>query len=364
MATIQKIANCFRTVLKKVLEAFFLFLMTRLGVQKTHAGSSNIKSLVIPLFAGIGDAVLISAALTAIISKYKHASVTILASSRTKEILEETVNCAEIRISGSIWHHCLEKHRCDMFISPSRNIYHYIVAISLRCRIFVGYNYSLKIQKGESHLDRIAALSKQLGLNDIGLPLIRLSPDTLKNTTHLISKYRIHPSIPIIAIIAGGRWRTKQLPVSLYEELIHQLNQEYRLNILIIGSAWPPADGIAERFNNVYSLCGKTTLKQALGLMAHSEMVVGPDGGLINSAMAMHIPFVALFGPVSPESIMPHEYMDNVLYIKKCRYQPCYNEEHQPICPYDEPLCMAHSVNSVMEKIGRILSKSKNSLKK
>ncbi len=159
----------------------------------------------------------------------------------------------------------------------------------------------------------------------------------------------------IFSLIVGGRWKTKTYSSEKYRILIHHIRKLYTHTvILLIGDQEDLGEYIANNQKGVHNFSGKTTLREVMGLIYHSDLVIGPDGGLLNIAMGFDKPIVGLFGPVDPKTIISHKYKDQTIFTKKCDYQPCYNEKHQPICPFPTPYCMDIEISAILEKINNV----------
>ena len=91
------------------------------------------------------------------------------------------------------------------------------------------------------------------------------------------------------------------------------------------------------------NLAGKTTLPQALALIAGSQHVVSNDSGLMHVAAALGVPQVAVFGSSSPLHTPPLNDQAVVLWLKNdAAYQPpldcapCFERD----CPLGHTRCL------------------------
>ena len=138
----------------------------------------------------------------------------------------------------------------------------------------------------------------------------------------------------------------KRWPAAHFAELAARLDQP----VLLLGSGKEAAlcDEIAAAVNarqagKCLSLAGKTSLPQALCLIAASKSTISNDSGLMHVAAALGVPQVAIFGSSSPLHTPPLSDKAKVLWLKaEPAYQPpldcapCFARE----CPLGHTRCL------------------------
>jgi heptosyltransferase-2 len=108
--------------------------------------------------------------------------------------------------------------------------------------------------------------------------------------------------------------------------------------VWLIGSAKDAAVGTEiERLaaGRALNLCGRTTLEQAIDLIAGARCVVSNDSGLMHVAAALDRPLAALFGSSSPRYTPPMSAQARIISLGlEC--SPCFKRE----CPLGHLRCL------------------------
>jgi heptosyltransferase-2 len=131
-------------------------------------------------------------------------------------------------------------------------------------------------------------------------------------------------------------------PASHYAELARALHAAHGLPIVLLGSGKEAAlcDEIAQAAPGACKvLAGKTSLIDAMALIAAARGVVTNDSGLMHVAAAFGIAQVAVFGSTSPEHTPPLNDKARVLWLKEelqLDCAPCFDR----VCRFGHTRCL------------------------
>ena len=165
-------------------------------------------------------------------------------------------------------------------------------------------------------------------------PGLRVAPDEISQVAK-----RFGLSQPYVALCPGAEYGpAKRWPY------FAALAGGMSLPAVVLGA---PSDLEAARGIRGTNLVGKTTLDEAIALIAGAHAVVSNDSGLMHVAAALDRPQVALFGSSSPEHTPPASARSRVIWLHiEC--SPCYQRE----CPLGHFRCMKEiDVAMVLEQL-------------
>ena len=158
------------------------------------------------------------------------------------------------------------------------------------------------------------------------------------NQTRFIRESGLDLSKPVVGFCPGAEFGdAKQWPESHFAELGRRLVAQGK-QVWILGSPADEqtgaiiSDGIGDGCTN---LSGKTTLPDAIDLLALCESVVTNDSGLMHIAAAVGTPVTAIYGSTSPDFTPPLSDRAKIVRLGlDC--SPCFKRE----CPLGHRNCL------------------------
>ena len=148
-----------------------------------------------------------------------------------------------------------------------------------------------------------------LGLdNDTQIPELQNIPQPEltvdnKNTKNWIQKLNIHEDQPIVALMPGAEFGpAKRWPTENYAQIAKDLVQS-NCQVMILGSPkdYDTALEIEQKSDcKLFNLCGKTSLLDAVDLLACANLAISNDSGLMHIAAAVNIPQIAIYRSSTP----------------------------------------------------------------
>ncbi len=197
------------------------------------------------------------------------------------------------------------------------------------CRILDKKRYPLMIE-------RFMALGTDKIPENYPVPSLQTSSD---QQAKALAKHGMKfPEVPVLAICPGAEYGpAKRWPEEHYATVANAKLAE-GWQVWIFGSP-KDSDVAATIMQLTHDRCvnfaGKTTLEEAIDLLALSTSVITNDSGLMHIAAALNKPLIALYGPTTPAFTPPLSAKAKTLSLNlPC--QPCFKR----ICPLEHHNCM------------------------
>lgn len=184
------------------------------------------------------------------------------------------------------------------------------------------------------HYARLAEAPGTEPAQPLPAPGLRVAMDEISRT-----REKFGLSKPYVVLCPGAEYGpAKRWPY------FAALAEKMRAPAVLLGSA---GDLGSARGVGGANLVGKTTLDEAIVLIAGAQAVVSNDSGLMHVAAALGRPQVALYGSSSPEHTPPANDAARVLWLHiEC--SPCFQRE----CPLGHFRCMKEiSVDHVLAEL-------------
>ena len=187
-------------------------------------------------------------------------------------------------------------------------------------------------------VQRYVALGADVATTVPATPFPALTVDA-DNQSRLLSRLGIDTGRAVVCMMPGAEYGpAKQWPIDYYAELARRLVDSGR-QVWVLGSDKDAVFGeaIAGAHQQVKNLCGKTSLVDAIDLLACAEQVVTNDSGLMHIAAATGARVNVIYGSSTPDYTPPltRSARKNIFYLGlSC--SPCFRR----VCPLGHTNCL------------------------
>ncbi|MBL8376774.1 MAG: lipopolysaccharide heptosyltransferase II [Burkholderiales bacterium] len=150
--------------------------------------------------------------------------------------------------------------------------------------------------------------------------------------------FGLAPGAALVALCPGAEYGpAKRWPAEHFGALAGQLAARGAVPVVLGTQKEVPLGLAIEQFSlgRALNLAGRTSLDDAINLIAGSALVVSNDSGLMHVAAALGRPLVALFGSSSPHHTPPLAAAARVIY-RALECSPCYARD----CPLGHLRCL------------------------
>lgn len=172
----------------------------------------------------------------------------------------------------------------------------------------------------------------------------------------ILEKLGCEPDLPIVALGCGStNSRAKRWPAERFAALASQVMDSEGANVVLLGSE--DESEVAEKVESLsgrdlINAVGRTSLDEAVALLAVSDVFVSNDMGLAHIAAAVGTQTLVIFGPTDPETTRPFSDIATVIRVPvEC--SPCMLRD----CPIDHRCMTAIEPAAVTAKVIDVLKK-------
>jgi heptosyltransferase-2 len=140
-------------------------------------------------------------------------------------------------------------------------------------------------------------------------PILYLEPEEEAVGAQLLSEAGLPGQGPWVGLSPGATYGpAKRWPPERFAALGGELQRDFGVRLVLLGGndERGVADQVEEHLQGlVVNLVGRTSLRQALGVLSQLDLLVTNDSGLMHAAAALSVPLVALFGSTDPGATGP-----------------------------------------------------------
>jgi heptosyltransferase II len=178
-------------------------------------------------------------------------------------------------------------------------------------------------------------------------PTLYLEPEEVDSAAQFLSEVDLSEQGPWIGLSPGAAYGpAKRWPTERFAALGTALQQEFGARLALLGGSSErqvACEVKAQLKSPVVDLVGRTSLRQALGVLSQLRLLITNDSGLMHAAAALSVPVVALFGSTDPVATGPFSSRATVIrHPIPC--SPCFKRT----CDIGYPCLDAISVDEVM----------------
>jgi len=161
-----------------------------------------------------------------------------------------------------------------------------------------------------------------------------------EDEVNLKAEYFNNSEIKFTALVVGGSYYTKKIPLAKLEEICGKI----KMPVITLGNKDDKiiADLLAQKFPQVINACGKYTINQSASIVKQADCVITPDTGLMHIAAAFNKKIISVWGNTIPEFGMG-PYKPNpeniILEVKALGCRPCSKLGYKK-CPKGHFKCM------------------------
>lgn len=181
------------------------------------------------------------------------------------------------------------------------------------------------------YLDLVAGLGFETQPPDLTISLPAADREAADNR---LQQLGLDLTRPLVTLCPGATYGpAKRWPAERFAEAAALIRERRGAEILVVGS--PSETGIAEAVltnlaGRACILTGRTSLRELMGVVARSTLLISNDTGPMHLANALGVPVVGIFGPTDPAATGPFQPPSRVLK-KEVPCWPC----HYRRCPLD-----------------------------
>lgn len=316
-----------------LLSPFLLFRKIRIPEKK------EIKTILLLRHDRVGDMVFSTPLFKALKKNFPDARLTVLASQRNYEIIENNPNVDEILIYNRIGWFIKEvrKRRFDFVIDSflDYELKTAFLAYLTGAKYRMGFEisgrqifFNIKGPEGKDKrtvLEQTLNIARLLGLTiQDSLPSIYLSEEERAEAWETLKKRGIDEGELLIGIHPGGYYESQRWPAEKFAIAGDRLISKYKARVVIFGGEGDKdsLNIMKEKMTKSPIIIEHTGLRAFISLLSYCHLLLCNNSGPLHIATALKIPTVSTMGPTIPYLWWPAG-ENNIVLRKEIECSPC-----------------------------------------
>ena len=310
------------------------------------------KKILIIRFSSIGDIVLTTPVIRCAKQQLPGTEIHFVTKESFRSILSENPYVDKLytfKDKVEELYEILGAQKYDLVIDLHKNLRSFLLKRKLKTKAvsfnklnvekFLAVNFKTRGILPPLHIvDRYFETLKTLGLknDNRGLDYFIGNQDEVL----LESVFSVAEKVRFVALVVGGSYYTKKIPVEKLAEICGKI----KLPLVLMGGKddQDVVSQLKERFPEVIDACGKYSINQSASIIRQAEWVITSDTGLMHIASAYQKKIISIWGNTIPEFGMG-PYLPNqenqILEVKNLECRPCSKLGYKK-CPKGHFKCM------------------------
>lgn len=209
--------------------------------------------------------------------------------------------------------------------------------------------------EGVSKLSHYLKFAEFLGIDPRPVEWgLRLSPGEWEGVKRMLQT----AGRDFAVFFVGSSWESKRWFPRQTAESAAEVRRRFHLEAVLLGGKEDvdfARDMETLGLSPFTNLVGKTSLREAAGVLALARVAIGPDTGLMHLSTAMGTPVVSLWGATSPVRTGPYGY-ESLVIPGEAICSPCYLRR----CPIGRICMQSIGVQEVAERVEKALSQPRS----
>lgn len=275
----------------------------------------------------------------------------------------------------------IKKEHFDIAIDLSLGYQYSLLLSFIGIRKRFGFNYKRRGRfltgkididgfSGKHVIEYYCDILKFLGINltDLKLsPKVYVTKEDIAWADEFLKANGVSDKDLLIGVVpgCGASWgadaRHRRWDRDEFAKVCDGLADKYGAKVILLGDLQERdiCDDVQNKVRNkVIIACGKTSLRNFLGLISRCRLIITNDGGPLHMAVGLGLNTVSIFGPVDEKIYGPYPMTKEHIVISKndvpCR--PCYKKFKYKIC--ENRTCLKSiKAEDVLEAADSFLSK-------